>query len=172
ASSVNPAYGVKRRVKKSRARRITSSAESSVSTSCCSIGQPPASGPHPSIPPPGEGRARAIDGGPPRRVRDSRPQGRDTGAPASINRSAARPGAAVARRRWQQSYRCLRRAKPGPERSGGTRPNPGRFPDRRSVLQLVREDAVHLDVLEDAPLEHVLAQAALPGHPDLLHHAA
>src|SRR3954462_2242468 len=34
------------------------------------------------------------------------------------------PGAAVARRGWQQRYRCLPRAQPGPERSGGTRPNP------------------------------------------------
>src|SRR5207253_10825728 len=28
----------------------------------------------------------------------------------------------AARRGWQQSYRCLPRAQPGPERSGGTRP--------------------------------------------------
>src|SRR5205085_6820954 len=28
-----------------------------------------------------------------------------------------------ARRGWQQSYRCLPRAQPGPERSAGTRPN-------------------------------------------------
>src|SRR5215207_4849673 len=33
-------------------------------------------------------------------------------------------GATAARRRWQRRYRCLRRAKPGPERSGGTRPHP------------------------------------------------
>ena len=38
--------------------------------------------------------------------------------------AAADTGAPGARRRWQQSYRCLRRAKPGPERSGGTRPHP------------------------------------------------
>src|SRR3954471_23149752 len=34
------------------------------------------------------------------------------------------PGAAVARRGWQRRYRCLPRAQPGPERSGGTRPTP------------------------------------------------
>src|SRR3954471_23663749 len=34
------------------------------------------------------------------------------------------PGAAVARRGWQRRYRCLPRAQPGPERSGGTRPAP------------------------------------------------
>src|SRR3712207_902373 len=33
-------------------------------------------------------------------------------------------GAAVARRGWQRRYRCLPRAQPGPERSGGTRPHP------------------------------------------------
>src|ERR1700741_3705297 len=44
-------------------------------------------------------------------------------ARADVGGDAERPGATVARRRWQQSYRCLRRAKPGPERSGGTSPN-------------------------------------------------
>src|SRR5687767_7099469 len=34
------------------------------------------------------------------------------------------PDAQGARRRWQRLYRCLRRAQPGPERSGGTRPTP------------------------------------------------
>jgi hypothetical protein len=72
--------------------------------------------------------------------RDSRLRGgrgiartREGFAPAGPRRRRARDqaegsmrarGAAVARRRWQRSYRCLRRAKPGPERSGGTRPNP------------------------------------------------
>src|SRR5688572_24680160 len=43
-------------------------------------------------------------------------EGRDTAVPC--------PGPPWARRRWQQLYRCLRRAQPGPERSGGTRPTP------------------------------------------------
>jgi hypothetical protein len=51
------------------------------------------------------------------RVRDARPEGRDAAATWGIV-------AAVARRRWAQFYRALRRAQPGPERSGGTRPNP------------------------------------------------
>ena len=45
--------------------------------------------------------------------------------------TAERNGTAVpcrfaqpARRTWQQLYRCLVRAQPGPERSGGTRPKP------------------------------------------------
>jgi hypothetical protein len=60
---------------------------------------------------PGEGR---------RCVRDARPQGRE---PVAAGQQPYRcPDAEGARRRWQQSYRCLRRAQPGPERSGGTRP--------------------------------------------------
>src|SRR4051812_14755949 len=42
---------------------------------------------------------------------------------ASMVRKRIEAGAAGARRGWQQSYRCLPRAQPGPERSGGTRPN-------------------------------------------------
>src|ERR1700741_2980119 len=37
---------------------------------------------------------------------------------------AAGPGATVARRRWRALFARLLRAQPGPERSGGTRPNP------------------------------------------------
>jgi hypothetical protein len=55
-------------------------------------------------------------------------------------RSAWDPGAPGARRRWQQLYRCLRRAQPGPERSGGTRPKRSaqlRFPlDPRTRLTM------------------------------------
>ena len=61
-------------------------------------------------------------------VRDSRPEGRGTAAPTPVPAIGSIPGAAGTRRRWQRSYRCLRRAKPGPERSGGTRPDPPPFP--------------------------------------------
>jgi hypothetical protein len=70
--------------------------------------------------------------GPPRKMLRGREM-REGFAPAGPRRRRAcveaggvdaRLGATVARRRWQQSYRCLRRAKPGPERSGGTRPPP------------------------------------------------
>ncbi|MBB4639460.1 hypothetical protein FHS01_005535 [Longimicrobium terrae] len=58
------------------------------------------------------------------RVRDARPEGRERGSraprPSTGSGPWREPGA---RRRWQQLYRCLRRAQPGPERSAGTRPN-------------------------------------------------
>src|SRR4051794_1269430 len=57
------------------------------------------------------------------------------------------PGAPGARRRWQRSFRCLRRAKPGPERSGGTRPKPEAVlsrPDQDSCGESpVRVDSIH-----------------------------
>src|SRR3712207_4464222 len=54
---------------------------------------------------------RARRAGTPARAHDRRPDGRNRGAPE-------------ARRSWQRLYRCLLRAQPGPERSGGTRPTP------------------------------------------------
>jgi hypothetical protein len=60
----------------------------------------------------------------PRCVRDARPEGRDAAARDGGRGIGWRDGAAVARRGWQRRYRCLPRAQPGPERSGGTRPHP------------------------------------------------
>jgi hypothetical protein len=78
----------------------------------------------------GRGRGRRTE------RHDSREGGaRRAETPARPHRcssSEARPGAPGARRRWQRSFRCQRRAKPGPERSGGTRPTPAAsFPELR-----------------------------------------
>ena len=51
-----------------------------------------------------------------------RASGRDTGAVRGGG-NGWMPDAPGARRSWQQSYRCLLRAQPDPERSGGARPN-------------------------------------------------
>src|SRR5215510_9036024 len=59
--------------------------------------------------------------------------------------STARPGATAARRSWPQSYRGLLRAQPGPERSGGTRPNQQfevRRP-RKHAMRTVDEIVMH-----------------------------
>jgi hypothetical protein len=48
-----------------------------------------------------------------------------------IGDEAGRAG--LARRRWQQLYRCLRRTQPGPERSGGTRPRSPSSPSTKAI---------------------------------------
>jgi hypothetical protein len=53
--------------------------------------------------------------------------------PRSGRHSSIVPAAQGARRRWQRLYRCLRRAQPGPERSGGTRPNPAVLPGKHEA---------------------------------------
>ena len=58
-------------------------------------------------------------------VRDARPEGRERGGPPERRRRTRRcaGGPPWARRRWQQSYRCLRRAQPVCASRRATRPN-------------------------------------------------
>src|SRR4051812_9493536 len=99
-------------------------------------------------------------------------EGRDTGgAAATMRRRRDEPPAETnppgARRRWQQSYRCLRRAQPGWASKRPTRPNPA-VPTTWTSLLLAARAQVHGAVLHHeahAPQGGNVARGvALHGH--------
>src|SRR6202008_3367127 len=104
----------------------------------------------------GEGLARATGCGWPMVGKGLRAREMREGcAPAGPRRRRARAdaadrarnaGAAVARRSWPQSYRGLLLAQPGPERSGGTRPDPA------GEVGVVAFDAVEADLDRESDL--------------------
>src|SRR4051812_47865890 len=95
--------------------------------------------------------------------------------------------AVVARRGWQRRYRCLPRAQPGPERSGGTRPshavrlsrtlprNLVSFPDSVSPVAgtaraIDERDEFGVDPLGAQPIDRLLAEPLfLVREPGLTH---